>query len=102
MNKPQPDASPPHTETAHVPDAVKSHPLGVCRTCGGITYRKEIINQRCVRTPRGQRCSGTIATAVRDSIWKRCPSCGGTGKQDAAPCVFCRGIGWSLARPWGF
>lgn len=83
-------------------DAVKNHPLGVCRACGAITYRKEFINQRCVRSPRGQRCSGTFATAVRDSIWKRCTSCGGTGKQGAAPCVYCRGIGWSLARPWCF
>jgi DnaJ-class molecular chaperone len=35
-------------------------------------------------------------------VWKRCTSCGGTGKIDAAPCIYCRGIGWSLAKPWCF
>jgi hypothetical protein len=103
MNKQQPDLCPlPAPGKPLTTDPVKSHPLGVCRVCGAITYRKEAINQRCGRSPRGHRCSGTYATAARDAVWKRCTSCGGTGKQGGAPCIYCRGIGWSLARPWCF
>ena len=42
-------------------NAAKPHPVGVCKACGGITYRKEFVNQRCIRTPRGTRCSGIVA-----------------------------------------
>jgi hypothetical protein len=81
-------------------DAIKQHPLGVCKVCGAITYRKESLNQRCVRTPRGHRCSGSYAVASRDAVWKQCASCGGTGKQGEVSCIYCRGIGWNLAKPW--
>jgi DnaJ-class molecular chaperone len=81
-------------------DAVKPHPLGICKVCGGITYRKEAVGKRCERDRRGQRCSGTVAVASRDACWKLCASCGGTGKLGAAPCTYCRGIGWNLAKPW--
>jgi hypothetical protein len=81
-------------------DAVKPHPLGVCKSCGAITYRKEAVNARCERTPRGHRCSGIIAVATRDACWKLCASCGGTGKLGGVPCTYCRGIGWNLAKPW--
>ena len=82
-------------------DAVKKHPLGVCKVCGAITYRKEAINRPCERSPRGHnRCSGTYAIASRDAGWKQCASCGGTGKQGAVPCIYCQGLGWNLAKPW--
>lgn len=98
---------PAYTESVAVPvgpllatNAVKPHPLGVCKACGGITYRKEAVNQRCGRTPRGHRCSGIVAVATRDACWKQCTSCSGTGKLGAVPCTYCRGIGWNLAKPW--
>lgn len=78
----------------------KPHPLGICKVCGAITYRKEAVSKRCERERRGQRCSGTVAVATRDACWKRCVSCGGTGKRGIAPCTYCRGIGWNLAKPW--
>jgi hypothetical protein len=83
-------------------DAIKQHPLGVCKVCGAITYRRESLNQRCVRTPRGHRCSGRYANAARDAVWKQCASCSGSGSgnRDAAPCIYCRGVGWNLAKPW--
>ena len=81
-------------------DAAKPHPVGVCKACGAITYRKELVSQRCIRTPRGTRCSGTFAVATRDACWKQCTSCSGTGKRSDMPCTYCRGIGWNLAKPW--
>ena len=90
------------SQATPVTDAIKPHPLGVCKICGGITYRREAVNQRCARTPRGHRCSGTVAVAIRDACWKQCASCSGTGKLGGAPCTYCRGIGWNLARPWSF
>jgi len=81
-------------------NAAKPHPVGVCKACGGITYRKEFVNQRCIRTPRGTRCSGIVAVATRDACWKQCTSCNGTGKRGDVPCTYCRGIGWNLAKPW--
>jgi hypothetical protein len=81
-------------------DTIKQHPLGVCKLCGAITYRKESVNQPCGRSLRGHRCSGTFAIASRDAGWKQCTSCSGTGKQDAASCIYCQGIGWNLAKPW--
>lgn len=82
--------------------AKKPAPVGVCKTCGGITYRRESINQRCGRSPRGQRCTGTISNASRPNMWKPCTACGATGKLDAGLCPYCRGIGWNLAKPWNF
>jgi DnaJ-class molecular chaperone len=81
-------------------DAVKPHPLGVCKACGAITYRKEAVGQRCIRIRRGTRCNGIVAVAMRDACWKLCTSCHGTGKKNAALCTYCRGIGWNLAKPW--
>ncbi|MHB0974206.1 MAG: hypothetical protein ACYC0P_08175 [Thiobacillus sp.] len=81
-------------------DTAKPHPLGVCKACGAITYRKELVNQRCIRARRGSRCGGTFAVASRDACWKQCTSCSGTGKQGAVACTYCRGIGWNLAKPW--
>ncbi len=78
----------------------KAHPVGVCKTCGGITYNMQSVNLRCGRSPHGHRCSGKFANASRDSDWKACDPCGGSGKQGAAPCVYCRGIGWNLTKPW--
>lgn len=78
----------------------KLRPLGVCKTCGGLTYRAEFINNRCGRSPHGHRCSGTFTNASRDTDWKECVSCRATGKIGSAPCIYCSGIGWSLARPW--
>lgn len=78
----------------------KAHPLGVCKTCGGITYSAEVINKRCGRSPNGHRCSGRFANAARDSDWKVCSSCDGTGVQGKTACVYCRGIGWNLSKPW--
>lgn len=86
--------------TAPVREAAKPHPLGVCKACGAITYRKESVGQRCIRIRRGTRCSGIVAIATRDACWKQCTSCNGTGKRDTAPCTYCRGIGWNLAKPW--
>ena len=83
-----------------VSDAAKPHPVGVCKACGAITYRKELVSQRCIRAPRGARCSGTFAVASRDACWKQCASCSGTGKRADVPCTYCRGIGWNLAKPW--
>jgi len=101
--------NPAHTEPVADPlesrpatHVAKPHPLGVCKSCGGITYRKEEVGKRCVRTPRGSRCSGIFAVATRDACWKQCTSCGGTGKLGGAPCTYCRGIGWNLAKPWSF
>lgn len=85
---------------SNMTDTKKAHPCGVCKTCGGITYRTESINQRCGRSPNGHRCSGKFANASRDIDWKSCTSCGGTGKQGDAPCIYCSGIGWNLSRPW--
>jgi len=79
-------------------DPKKLHPVGVCTTCHGITYRVEAIDQRCGRSPQGRRCRGTFANASRDMDWKECTACSGTGKYDARPCPYCRGIGWSFAR----
>jgi hypothetical protein len=76
------------------------HPVGVCKKCGGITYRLESVNQRCGRSPHGHRCQGTFANASRPCYWKECTSCAGTGKTGSVPCIYCRGIGWTLARPW--
>lgn len=81
-------------------DTPKVHPLGVCKTCGGITYSAEAVNKRCGRSPHGHRCSGKFANAARDSDWKACASCGGTGTHGKTPCVYCRGIGWNLTKPW--
>lgn len=81
-------------------DTAKPHPLGVCKACGAITYRKESVNQRCIRSRRGARCSGIVAVATRDACWKQCASCSGTGKRGDAACTYCRGIGWNLAKPW--
>ncbi len=87
-------------------DTIKPHPLGVCKLCGAITYRKESLNQPCGRSPHGHRCSGSFSTASRDAGWKSCASCSGTGKgkqdqgQESAPCIYCQGIGWNLAKPW--
>jgi hypothetical protein len=78
----------------------KKHPVGVCKTCGGITYRMETINHRCGRSPNGRRCQGTFANASRTVDWKECVTCRGTGKTGGQPCPYCRGIGWSLAKPW--
>ena len=82
-------------------DAKKPQPVGVCKTCGGITYRTETINQRCGRSPKGHRCSGTFANASRPVDWKECTACSGTGKHSGGVCPYCRGIGWALAKPWG-
>ena len=81
-------------------DTIKSHPLGVCKVCGAITYRKESVNQPCGRRQLGHCCSGTFANATRDVGWKTCVSCSGTGKLGTALCIYCRGIGWNLAKPW--
>ena len=81
-------------------DAKKAHPFGVCKTCGGITYRLEFVNQRCGRSPNGHRCTGKFANASRDTDWKACVSCKGTGKIGSTPCIYCRGIGWNLIKPW--
>ena len=85
-------------------DAIKPHPLGVCKLCGAITYRKESLNQPCGRSPRGHRCGGSYSVASRDAGWKSCTSCSGTGKgkqeQGSAACIYCQGIGWNLAKPW--
>jgi hypothetical protein len=78
----------------------RQHPVGVCKTCGGLTFRMESINERCGRSPRGHRCSGSFANASRDADWKECVSCKATGKIGAAPCIYCKGVGWSLAKPW--
>lgn len=83
-----------------VSEPVKPHPLGVCKACGAITYRRESVNQRCIRDRRGTRCSGIVAAAIRDACWKQCTSCNGTGKRGDIPCTYCRGIGWNLAKPW--
>jgi DnaJ-class molecular chaperone len=83
-----------------VSDAKKMRPLGVCKTCGGITYRMESINQPCGRNSHGHRCSGTVANATRDAGWKLCVSCSGTGKLADVPCIYCHGIGWNLTKPW--
>jgi DnaJ-class molecular chaperone len=89
-----------HPEEADATAAKKMHPVGVCKTCGGITYRKETINQRCGRSPNGHRCHGIFANASRAVDWKECVTCRGTGKTGGQPCLHCRGIGWSLAKPW--
>ena len=94
----EPDAA--RTAPQPATDAAKPHPLGICKVCGGITYRKEAVGKRCERDRRGQRCSGTVAVASRDACWKQCASCGGTGKRADVPCTYCRGIGWNLAKPW--
>lgn len=78
----------------------KAHPCGVCKTCGGITYRSELINQRCGRNSNGHRCSGKFANASRDADWKSCTPCNGTGKLNGDPCIYCHGMGWNLVKPW--
>jgi hypothetical protein len=78
----------------------KLRPVGVCKTCGGLTYRTESINDRCGRSPHGHRCTGTFSNASREIDWKECVSCHATGKLGSAACIYCRGIGWSLAKPW--
>jgi hypothetical protein len=80
--------------------AKKAHPVGVCKICGGITYRTEKINERCGRSPRGHRCRGTFSNASRAVDWKECTACGGTGKSASAFCHCCGGVGWTLAKPW--
>lgn len=81
--------------------ARKPCPVGVCKVCGGVTYRLGFVNQRCGRGPQGRRCKGIFANASRAVDWKECLSCAGTGRLDATACPYCRGIGWLLARPWG-
>ncbi len=90
-----------HTDSGNgMSGTPKAHPLGVCKTCGGITYSTEAVNKRCGRSPNGHRCSGRFANASRDSDWKSCSSCGGSGAHGKTPCVYCRGIGWNLSKPW--
>jgi hypothetical protein len=81
--------------------AKKMHPVGVCGSCHGITYRTEAINQRCGRSPHGRRCTGIFKNASGGSDWKECTPCKGTGKQEARPCAYCSGIGWNFVRVGG-
>jgi hypothetical protein len=78
----------------------KPHPVGVCKSCGGLTYHMASINQRCGRSPKGQRCTGKFSNASRDGDWRECASCKATGKIGSQPCIYCLGIGWSLTKPW--
>ena len=72
-------------------------PVTSCTECGNAGYNPTLINLRCGKTIKGERCNGTNLSAINDSDWKECPSCNGIGAERNATCGRCRGAGWLLS-----
>jgi len=76
----------------------KPRPVAACKVCGAASYSADRIDGQCSREVHGDRCTGTIVRAARDTDWKECPTCGGTGLAGAAQCAECNGAGWDCLR----
>src|ERR1700684_1353116 len=50
-------------------------PVTSCTECSNAGYNPTLINLRCGKTIKGERCTGTNSSAINDSDWKECPSC---------------------------
>lgn len=76
----------------------RTPPVAVCTNCGAVSYRPDVINERCGNRYGGKRCSGTFGSAINNGDWEECPSCAGTGLSGEQECRPCSGSGWVYVR----
>jgi DnaJ-class molecular chaperone len=73
-------------------------PETACTACGNAGYNLNLVNGRCAKQVRGERCKGTNSSAINDGDWHECTSCHGIGVERNAQCSKCRGVGWQFVR----
>jgi hypothetical protein len=73
---------------------MKHKPVGVCSGCGKYVKNLSLVDTDCFRDRQGNKCKGSIRSAINIDDWEPCGVCSG----ESWDCQHCQGTGWRYVR----